>query len=117
MILIYPPVVKPCEPPAGIAKLSGALNHYGVQCSLLDSNLEGLLHLLRIPQPSSDTWTHRASRSLSDHLASLNSWRGYQKFDRYKRTVLDLSRLLEISASLEAYGWAWQITSIGSYPQ
>jgi hypothetical protein len=28
MILIHPPVAKPCEPPAGIAKLCGSLNHH-----------------------------------------------------------------------------------------
>ena len=43
MILIYPPVAKPGEPPAGIAKLCGALNHHGVGYRVLDANLEGLL--------------------------------------------------------------------------
>jgi len=46
MIFIYPPVVKPCEPPAGIAKLCGALNHHRIKYSVLDANLEGLLSLL-----------------------------------------------------------------------
>ena len=46
IILIYPPVAKPCEPPAGIARLSGMLAGLGVEHRLLDANLEGLLYLL-----------------------------------------------------------------------
>ena len=45
MILVNPPVVKPCEPPAGIAKLCGALNQHGIKYSVWDANLEGLLSL------------------------------------------------------------------------
>ena len=43
MLLIFPPVAKPCEPPAGIAKLAGALKAHGVPCTVLDANLEGML--------------------------------------------------------------------------
>ena len=43
MILIHPPVAKPCEPPAGIAKLCGVLNQHRVKYRVLDANLEGLL--------------------------------------------------------------------------
>jgi hypothetical protein len=77
MILIHPPVVKPCEPPAGIAKLCGALNHHRIKYSVLDANLEGLLSLLKTPPASSDTWTCRAFRHLSRHLTSLNGWNAY----------------------------------------
>ena len=77
MILIYPPVAKPSEPPAGIAKLCGALNYHGIKYRVLDANLEGLLSLLEAPPVSLDTWTCRASRHLSRHLASLNGWNAY----------------------------------------
>jgi hypothetical protein len=30
MLLIYPPAAKPCEPPAGIAHLAGALRGNGL---------------------------------------------------------------------------------------
>jgi hypothetical protein len=46
MILIHPPVAKPCEPPGGIARLSGALNAHGTNHILLDLNLEALLYTL-----------------------------------------------------------------------
>jgi len=98
MILIHPPVAKPCEPPAGIAKLCGALNEHRVKFRVLDANLEGLLSLLNTPPPSSDTWTSRAVRHLPKHLASLNSWDAYQDEGRYRRAIKDLNRLLEMAA-------------------
>jgi len=98
MLLVHPPVSKPCEPPAGIARLSGALNHYGIKHTVLDGNLEGLESLLKGPQTSFDTWTSRAFRHLPDHLVSLKHWQGYRHFDRYKRAVKDLNRILESKA-------------------
>jgi hypothetical protein len=97
MILIYPPVAKPCEPPAGIAKLCGTLNHHGIKYNVLDANLEGLLSLLKTPPVSSDTWTYRASRHLFRHLASLNGWDAYQDNGLYRRAIKDLNRLLEMT--------------------
>jgi radical SAM superfamily enzyme YgiQ (UPF0313 family) len=98
MILIYPPVVKPCEPPAGIAKLCGALNHHGVRVRVWDANLEGLLSLLKAAPVSLDTWTCRASGHLSRHLASLKGWDAYHDDGRYRRAIKDLNRLLEMTS-------------------
>ena len=98
MLLIYPPVAKPSEPPAGIARLCGVLHHYGIKYTALDGNVEGLLSLLRTPSLSSDTWTKRASRHSPGHLASLSSWNGYKDDGRYRRAIKDLNRLLEMGA-------------------
>ncbi len=98
MLLIHPPVAKPCEPPAGIARLCAALNHYGVKYTALDANLEGLFSLLETPPLSSDTWTKRAFRHFSRHLASLNGWDVYKDEGRYRRAIKDLNRLLEMAA-------------------
>ncbi len=98
MLLIYPPVAKPCEPPAGIARLCAALNHYGIKYTALDVNLEGLFSLLKTPPFLSDTWTKRASRHFPAHLASLNGWDAYRDEGRYRRAIKDLNRLLEITA-------------------
>ena len=46
MLLINPPVVKPCEPPPGLAKLGGALKYHGIDCQVIDANIEGLSFLL-----------------------------------------------------------------------
>ena len=96
MLLIHPPVAKSCEPPAGIAKLCGALNHHGVRYRVLDANLEGLLSLLKDPPASLDTWTSRALHHLPRHLDSLKSWDAYRNKDRYRRAIKDLNRLLEM---------------------
>jgi radical SAM superfamily enzyme YgiQ (UPF0313 family) len=98
MILIYPPVAKPCEPPAGIARLCGVLSRKGVKYRVLDANLEGLLSVLEAPPASSDTWTRRAFRHLPRHLASLKCWHAYQDAGRYRRAIKDLNRLLDMTA-------------------
>ena len=40
IVLIYPPVAKPGEPPAGIARLAGALRQNDIQCKVIDANIE-----------------------------------------------------------------------------
>ena len=60
ILLIYPPVSKPCEPPAGIAKLAHALGAHGVDCRVYDASLDCLLGLLHRPMSAGDTWTRRA---------------------------------------------------------
>ncbi len=98
MILVNPPVVKPCEAPAGIAKLAGALKHHNIPCTVLDANLEGLLSLLDRAPSRHDTWTKVASRRLPGNLELLTSWDGYENFDRYKRAVMGVNRMLETVA-------------------
>ena len=97
MLLIYPPVAKPCEPPAGIAQLAGALRGNGLPCRLLDANLEGLLFLLAEAEKPRDTWGRRAFRSLEANLAGLRSRPLYTNRDRYQRAVADVNRLLELA--------------------
>jgi hypothetical protein len=97
MLLIYPPVAKPCEPPAGIAKLAGALHAHGVPCRVLDASLEGLLYLLEQPPAATDTWTRRAWKNLPRHLDDLRKMPTYRAPDRYARAVSDLNRLLAVA--------------------
>jgi hypothetical protein len=101
MLLIYPPVSKPCEPPAGVAKLSGALKQRGIKHRVVDANLEGLLYLLdNAPPPASmsDTWTKRAIKNIGKNLDALRERSIYHSRDRYKRAVLDVNRVLEMSS-------------------
>lgn len=101
ILLVHPPVAKPCEPPAGIARLSGALVKHGVEHRLLDANIEGLLHLLKMPLPrqnAADTWTRRAFRNREHNLFNMRDAGLYRNLDRYRKTVRDISRVLsEIS--------------------
>jgi len=99
ILLVHPPVVKPCEPPAGIGKLKGALEKEGIPVSVLDANLEGLLGLLREAASAQhfgeDRWTARARRSYSRHIDVLRDFDSYRNPSRYRITISDLERLLE----------------------
>ena len=97
MLLIYPPVAKSCEAPAGIAHLAGTLRGNGLPCSLLDANLEGLLFLLAAADQPQDTWGRRAYHSLEANLAGLRSQALYTNQDRYQRAVADVNRMLELA--------------------
>ncbi len=97
MLLILPPLAKPCEPPAGIAKLAGALAAHGISCRLLDANLEGLLYLLGQSYTASDTWTRRALKHASANLATIRNLTTLRSLDRYSRAVKDVNRVLEMS--------------------
>jgi hypothetical protein len=98
VLLIYPPVSKPCEPPAGIARLAAALRQHGSACSVLDANLEGLLQLMQQPFTAADTWTRRAARNCRRNLAALRTRETYEHRDRYARAVADSNRLLAVNA-------------------
>lgn len=98
MLLIYPPVAKPSEPPAGIAKLAGTLTRHGVACRLLDANIEGLLYMLQQAPTASDTWSRRAIRHRDNNLAALKNMEIYRSPERYARAVRDLQRALAIAA-------------------
>lgn len=99
IVLIHPPVTKPCEPPAGIARLLGALRMYGIKASALDLNLEGILNLVHGIREPADTWTRRAIRNLPRHLISLRSGIVYGHFSRYQRAVLEVNRLMQAAGS------------------
>lgn len=95
MLLIFPPIAKPSEPPAGIARLSGILKGLNLPCTLLDANLEGLLYLLKEPGHATDKWSARAYRNIDKNLCALRSEELYTSPDRYARAVSDINRVLE----------------------
>ncbi len=99
MLLIFPPLAKACEPPAGVARLAASLRAHGQQCHILDANLEGQLWLLHQPVTASDTWSRRAGKGRSRNLAALRDIATYQAPDRYRRAVSDLNRILAVSST------------------
>lgn len=99
MLLIFPPLAKACEPPAGIALLSGALKAHGLPCRLLDANLEGQLWLLQQPLAPADTWSRRAVKGRAGNLAALRAADTYRAPDRYRRAISDLNRTLALSTA------------------
>lgn len=99
MLLIYPPCAKASEPPAGIARLAGALLAHGIACRTWDANLEGQLWLLEQPCPADDTWSRRAERHAGSHLDLLRSPKGYREITVYSTAVKSLNRLLAMNSS------------------
>ena len=97
VLLIHLPVVRPCEPPPGLARLSGALKRCGVDCEVIDANLEGLHYLCKIKPDASDTWTRRASAGVDRGLSLLTRPEIYNTPDRYRRTVYDINRVLAMN--------------------
>jgi radical SAM superfamily enzyme YgiQ (UPF0313 family) len=106
MLLIYPPVAKACEPPAGVAMLAAALAAHDVPCRVLDANLEGQLYLLGRPQAPSDTWTRRAVRNVERNLAALRDPVTYRSLARYRRATADLGRVLSRAGKNAVVGLA-----------
>jgi hypothetical protein len=98
-LLINAPVAKACEVPAGIARLAGALASSGHPCAIIDMNIEGMLWLLDQAQPGEDTWSSRAARNIAHNIAALRDGRTYRNFDRYKRCVNDINRVLSGASS------------------
>jgi len=99
ILLIHPPVAKPGEPPAGIARLYASLTSAGISCRVLDASLEGLHYLLEMPCTARDTWSARASKHRSRRLTELKQQKTYQNKGRYIRAVKDISRVLEINGA------------------
>lgn len=95
ILFINPPVSKPSEPPAGIARLAGALRHSGLNCRAVDANIGGLQYLLERPIEAEDTWSRRAFKNRDANVRLLQDPAGYESFDRYKRAVADIGRALE----------------------
>jgi hypothetical protein len=94
LFLLYPPLAKNCEPPAGIARLAGILQANGVCCTTLDLNWSGLHELLRLDCPDADTWSRRAKKHLGQNLQQLQQPETYRNFSKYQRTVADINRVL-----------------------
>ncbi|RCK81433.1 MAG: hypothetical protein OZSIB_2302 [Candidatus Ozemobacter sibiricus] len=114
LLLVHPPVVRPCEPPAGLARLAGTLRAAGRQVEVWDANLEALLALLQAPSLATDTWTRRAGRDRDHHLAALRDGRLFAHPDTYRRAIGDLERWLArlpcATAPFPDGGWHLSLT-------
>jgi len=112
ILLIYPPVAKPCEPPAGIARLAGTLRAGGVDCRVYDASLDGILDVLQYPLVADDTWSRRALKHRWTNLDALRAPELYGHRDRYKRAVMDLNRVLHMAG--RAAGATLSLSNYGS---
>jgi hypothetical protein len=103
MLLIFPPVTKPCEPPAGVALLSSALKEQGLPCQVYDANIEGLLYLINSDVVPIDSWSRRALKNRKKIIDDLKDQKLYENMDRYHQRVYDLNKILSISVNYERF--------------
>ena len=103
MLLIFPPVAKPCEPPAGVALLSAALKEHGILCQVIDANIEGLLYLINSDIVPIDPWSKRALKNRERIVFDLKDKALYENMDRYHQRVYDLNKLLSMSVDTKRF--------------
>ena len=94
ILLVHPPVSKPSESPAGLARLAGALKAGGAQFRVIDANMEGLRFLLDDCTEPTNTWTRRACRRINENLAVLQRRETYRNRGRYIQAVTEINRVL-----------------------
>ena len=97
ILLIHPPIAKPSEPPAGLAKLAYSLRCHGVNCRVYDASIDGILGLLEAPLTADDTWTRRALTHRRANIDALRFAALFTHQDRYKRAVMDVNRVLGVA--------------------
>ncbi|MCX8109907.1 MAG: radical SAM protein [Syntrophorhabdaceae bacterium] len=97
MLLVYPPASKPCEPPAGIARLAGALSANSIEFDVVDANIEGIQWLIKGTPPGSDRWAKRAVKNLDSNMASIKNGHLFKNMSRYKKSIYEINRLLVVS--------------------
>jgi len=97
MILVYPPVSKSCEPPAGVALLAGALKARSIQATVVDANIEALMWLGRTASNPGDSWTRRALSHYDENLRDLKEESLYRNRGRYRQRVMDVNRVITTS--------------------
>lgn len=88
MLLIFPPVAKVCEPSAGIARLGGVLKAHGVNCRLVDMNMEAVSWLWEKNRDDSPKFQQA--------LNQMQSKKAYENLDRYKQAVKEITRVLNL---------------------
>ena len=103
MLLIFPPVSKPCEPPAGVALLSSALKENKFSCQIYDANINGLLYLISSDIHPIDIWSKRALKKKEKILYDLKNPELYKNKDRYHQRIYDLNKILSISVNTKRF--------------
>jgi len=106
IILIHPPLTKPSEPPAGLAKLSSCLAANRIDHKVIDANIEGIRYLLKDASnknTTNDRWTTRACKKRESNLTALQDIATYQSPSRYQRAVMDINHLINVA------GKSWRV--------
>ncbi|HOJ14062.1 MAG TPA: radical SAM protein [Deltaproteobacteria bacterium] len=102
-LFLNPPVVKPCEPPPGLARIVGTLRGEGIRCKVIDANAEGLLWLMRRAPSPCGARSARALAGLGKNLGLMRNGGAFGSIGRYIKTVLDIDHVLELAGRRAGY--------------
>ncbi|MCX7965171.1 MAG: radical SAM protein [Syntrophorhabdaceae bacterium] len=97
LLLIYPPISIPSEPPLGLARLSGALTEHNIPHEIIDANIEGIHWLLKNTDKPVDTWSKRSMKHLGTNISAIKHGQAFENIWKYKKIVLEINRLLEMA--------------------
>jgi radical SAM superfamily enzyme YgiQ (UPF0313 family) len=103
MILLFPPVAKPCEPPAGVAYLAAALLENSIDCHVADASIQGFHYLIEQELCAVDSWSARALKNRDAILADLQNPALYANEDRYHQRIYDLNKLLSLAVDTSRF--------------
>ena len=98
MLIIHPPLTKPCEPPAALAYLAAALAAHGHALHGLRHEYRGRWHISSAPRsPAGDTWP-TAPSNISTKISPPCGTRTPTPISTAtRRAVADINRVLEIA--------------------
>ena len=99
LLLIYPPIAKPAEPPAGVAQIKQAMEDFGHSCTVIDANIEAQLYLINSVEHAGTPRLLSALNNREKNLHTIRTISAFNKFDHYKRSVLESNRLLNAAAA------------------
>lgn len=103
LMLIYPPVVRPSEPPLGLAVLAAFLRKAGLSFQVLDLNVETFQRLLApdFPNPKPlDRFSRRSLSKLQQCMEEIRSPRILSSLERYRSVISHLQRVLWLRTQL-----------------
>lgn len=102
MLLLHPPIAKPCEPPAGVAHIAGALHAAAIPYHIVDLSIAAFHYLLGQQVQAKDNWTRRAAKNSSSNCNALCDKSIYRHPARYQKSVHELNRIITHHSSSRA---------------
>ena len=85
LLLIYPPIAKPAEPPAGVAQIKQAMEDFGHSCTVIDANIEAQLYLINSVERAGTPRLLSALNNREKNLHTIRTISAFNKFDHSKR--------------------------------
>lgn len=103
ILLIFPPVSKPCEPPASLGTLSGCLLKNNIEYEVLDLNLECFYYLIEKQVEYVNNFEKRAVKNSMRNLKNIKNIDTYKSNDKYRKSVFELNKKIKMGFDNEKF--------------